>query len=56
VGRTASERLEQVMSQYLADKDLQKLPYQERVKELQSRHQETEEIVRNDPILQPARD
>jgi hypothetical protein len=37
IGETASERLEHVMSQHLADKEIQKLPYLERVRELQKR-------------------
>jgi hypothetical protein len=41
------------MSQHLADKELQKLPYLERVRELQNRHQEAEEIIPNDLIHQP---
>jgi Transposon-encoded protein TnpV len=53
IGETASERLEHVMSQHLADKELQKLPHLERVRELQNRHQEAEEIIRHDLILQP---
>jgi ATP-dependent Zn protease len=56
VGETASERLEHVMSQHLADKELQKLPHLERVRQLQNRHQEAEEIIRNDLILQPVED
>jgi hypothetical protein len=44
------------MSQHLADKELQKLPYLERVRELPNRQQEAEEIIRNDLIHQPAGD
>jgi hypothetical protein len=44
------------MSQHLADKKLQKLPYMKRVRELQGRRQEAEEIIGNDQIHQPTRD
>jgi Transposon-encoded protein TnpV len=42
IGETASERLEHAMTQMLNDKEHQKLPFQERVRALQNRQQETE--------------
>jgi hypothetical protein len=56
IGETASERLEHVIIQHLLDKELQKLPYLERVRELQNRYQEAEEIIRHDLIHQPTGD
>jgi hypothetical protein len=53
VGRTASERLEHEMRLHLRDPDVQKLPYHDRVRELQSRRYEVEEQIRHDLINQP---
>lgn len=53
---SAAQRQGRVMSPHLADKKLQKLPYMERVRELQGRRQEAEEIIGNDQIHQPTRD
>lgn len=50
-----ARRQGRVMSQHLTDKELQKLPYMERVREVQSRQQEAEEIIRNDLKHQPTR-
>jgi hypothetical protein len=56
VGETASERLEHALSQHLSDPELQKLPFQDRVRELQSRRLEAEEVIGHDLIHQPVED
>jgi hypothetical protein len=56
VGETASERLEHAMAELLNDIEHQKLPHLERVRALQNRQQETEELIRHDLILQPTGD
>lgn len=56
VGETASQRLEHALSQHLSDPEVQKLPFQERVRELQNRRQSEEEVIRNDLIHQPLAD
>ena len=53
VGRAAGERWDHVMSHYLRDKDLQKLPAPQRAMALQSRQFEVEEVIRHDLIFQP---
>jgi hypothetical protein len=54
IGETASERLDHVMSQHLADPEIQRLSFADRARELRARQLEAEEIIRNDLILQPA--
>jgi transposon-encoded protein TnpV len=56
VGETASQRLEHAQSQHLSDPEVQKLPFQERVRELQNRQQSEEEVIRHDLIHQPTED
>ncbi len=56
VGQTASERLEHAMSVHFSDPELQKLPFIEKVQELQSRQLEAEEVIRHDLIHQPVED
>jgi hypothetical protein len=56
IGETASDRLDHAMRDLLNDKNHQSLPYLERVRALQNRQQETEEIIRHDLILQPIED
>jgi hypothetical protein len=53
IGETASDRLGYAMRQLLNDKEHQKLPYLERVRALQNRQQEMEEVIRCDLIFQP---
>jgi len=53
VEETASERLGHEMRQDLKDPELQKLPFLDRVRELQSRRPEAEEVIRHDLIHQP---
>jgi hypothetical protein len=56
IGETASERLSDAMRGMLNDPQHQKLPHLERVRALQNRQQETEELIRHDLILQPTGD
>ena len=44
---------EHLMSRHNNSEEVQKLPHLERVRELQSRHHEVEEMLRHDLILQP---
>jgi hypothetical protein len=53
VGRAAGERWEHLMSHYLRDKDLQKLPAPQRALALRSRQHSVEEVIRHDLIFQP---
>jgi hypothetical protein len=54
VGESASEMSEHLMSQALASKEVQSLPYHQKVRELQSRQREVEELIQHDLICQPA--
>jgi hypothetical protein len=56
IGETASTRLDHVMGQHLADPELQKLPFHERVRELRARQMEAEEIIRHDLMHQAVED
>jgi hypothetical protein len=56
VGETASERLDHAMRELWADPEHQKLPFPDRVKALQNRQQEMEEVIRHDLIHQPLED
>jgi hypothetical protein len=53
VGETASERLDHAMRELRADPEHQKLPFLDRVRALQNRQQEMEEVIRHDLIHQP---
>jgi Transposon-encoded protein TnpV len=53
VGETAADRCEHLMFQYMQSPAVKDLPHQQRVRELQSRHHEVEELIRHDLIFQP---
>ena len=53
VGEEAEERLANLMHQYNNSPEVQKLPHQERVRALQNRQMEADELVRDELINQP---
>jgi hypothetical protein len=53
VGESANEMESHLMSQYLTSKEVQNLPFHDRVRALRSRQREVEELIRHDVILQP---
>ena len=56
VGQTAAEMYRHLMHQHHHKPAVQDLPHHLRVRELQSRHHEVEELIRHDLILQPVRE
>jgi hypothetical protein len=56
IGATADERLEHAMRQHLRDPEVQKLPFLDKLRELQSRREAAEEGIRRDLIHQPIED
>jgi hypothetical protein len=56
VGEQASDLFSTLMSQYHNSPEIQKLPYLDRVKGLQSRRHEANEIVLHDIVHQPLRE
>jgi Transposon-encoded protein TnpV len=53
VGQQASDRFQALMMQHNNSPAVQKLPHQDRTRDLQSRRREVEEIVQHDVINQP---
>jgi hypothetical protein len=53
LGEQAAERYEHLMYQHFHSPEVKKLPHMEKVRELQSRHHEVEELIRHDLIFQP---
>jgi len=53
VGNQAAERWEHLMSQYNRSPEVQKLQGPDRVRALQSRQHEVEEMIRDEIIYQP---
>ena len=56
VGNEASELHEAQMMKASQSKEMQSLPFQQRLERLQSLQQSTQEIVRHDLIHQPVKD
>ena len=56
LGNQASERESHMMAAHHASPEVQNLPHLQRVKELQNRHAEIQELIRHDLIRQPAPD
>ena len=53
VGEEAADLESRLMAEYQARPEVKALPYQARVRALQSRQAEVQELVRHDLILQP---
>jgi Transposon-encoded protein TnpV len=53
VGEQAAEMYSDIMAKYMHSPEVQKLPHLARVRAIESRQPEAEEIVRNDIINQP---
>lgn len=53
VGQQAEEMYLNLMHQYANSKEVQNLPHLRRIRSLQSRQYEAEEIVRQDLVFQP---
>jgi Transposon-encoded protein TnpV len=53
VGEEASQMFDHLMNQYHKSPEVQNLPYHDRVRALQSRRSEAQELVRHDLINQP---
>ena len=53
VGQQAEEMFEHLMTQYGHQPEVQKLPYHQKVQELQSHRHQADEVVRNNLIYQP---
>jgi hypothetical protein len=53
VGRSAAEMFEHLMYQHMYSPAVRDLPHMEKVRELESRRHEVEELIRHDLIFQP---
>jgi Transposon-encoded protein TnpV len=56
IGEQARDRLGSLMAEHMNSAEVQKLPHLDRVRSLQNRRMEVEELIRDELINQPLKD